>query len=48
VKFLVDNQLPAALARFLAAKGHESLHVLDLGLATADDRQVWEYASING
>lgn len=30
VKFLVDNQLPAALARFLAARGVACVHVLDI------------------
>jgi uncharacterized protein (DUF433 family) len=26
-----DNQLPAALARWLTAKGHDAVHVLDIG-----------------
>jgi predicted nuclease of predicted toxin-antitoxin system len=34
---LVDNQLPAALARFLASRGVECQHVLDLDLAESTD-----------
>ncbi|MGH3939608.1 MAG: DUF5615 family PIN-like protein, partial [Pseudonocardiaceae bacterium] len=30
VKFLVDAQLPARLARFLADAGHDTLHTTDL------------------
>jgi predicted nuclease of predicted toxin-antitoxin system len=26
-----DNQLPAALARRLTAKGHDAVHVVDIG-----------------
>lgn len=26
-----DNQLPAALARWLTAKGHDAVHVVDIG-----------------
>ena len=45
--FLVDNQLPRALARFLAAHGHQADHVLDLGMDEADDRAIWNYAATN-
>jgi predicted nuclease of predicted toxin-antitoxin system len=44
VKFLVDNQLPTALARSLAARGIECEHVLDVGLAQATDTAIWLYA----
>jgi predicted nuclease of predicted toxin-antitoxin system len=47
VKFLVDHQLPAALARFLAARGVDCKHVLDLRLDQATDAEIWEYASRN-
>ena len=43
--FLVDNQLPVALARFLSARGVECHHVLDLGLAQASDIEIWRYAA---
>jgi predicted nuclease of predicted toxin-antitoxin system len=46
VKFLVDNQLPPALARFLEAElGAEAQHVADLGLGVAADAELWNYAS---
>ena len=41
---LVDNQLPAALSRFLTASGHPSQHVLDIALDEAMDTPVWDYA----
>jgi predicted nuclease of predicted toxin-antitoxin system len=47
VKFLVDNQLPSALAKWLIAKGQEAFHVLDIGLAEAKDEEIWKYASAN-
>ena len=46
MRFLVDNQLPRSLARFLAGKGHEATHVLDLDLGhLTPDGKIWEYAS---
>lgn len=44
MRFLVDAQLPPALARWLAAAGHEAEHVADLGLAGASDLEVWDCA----
>ena len=37
MKFLVDNQLPKALAEHLRARGHDCQHVLEAGLADAPD-----------
>jgi len=48
MKYLVDNQLPAALARFLETNGFEASHVYDLGLNLALDREIWAYAKANG
>jgi predicted nuclease of predicted toxin-antitoxin system len=48
VTFLVDNQLPAALARFIASLGHECNHVLDLGLEQASDVEICGYAEGRG
>jgi predicted nuclease of predicted toxin-antitoxin system len=45
VKFLVDHQLPPALARFIATQGHQAEHVRDLGLMEADDTVIWKHAS---
>lgn len=43
MRFVVDAQLPPALARWLAAGGHISEHVADVGMASADDRDIWDY-----
>jgi predicted nuclease of predicted toxin-antitoxin system len=48
VKFLVDNQLPAALARWLAARGLDACHVSDVGLEEASDQCIWDYAVAQG
>ena len=44
MNFLVDNQLPPALARFLTEHGHTGRHVLDFNLDEAPDAVVWSYA----
>jgi predicted nuclease of predicted toxin-antitoxin system len=48
MRFLVDAQLPPALATWLADHGHEAAHVVDAGLAGADDRLVWDHALASG
>lgn len=48
MKFLVDNQLPAALATWLIQNGWDTKHVLDLHLNEADDTEIWAYAQANG
>lgn len=48
MKFLVDNQLPLDLCRWLASKGQEFSHVLDLGLEHATDREIWASAGEQG
>ena len=45
MRFLVDAQLPSALARWMAAKGHKSEHVSDCGLSAATDPVIWDYAA---
>lgn len=45
---LVDNQLPMALARYLAANGWECCHVLDVGLDAVNDSIIWQYAKERG
>jgi predicted nuclease of predicted toxin-antitoxin system len=44
VKFLIDNQLPLALCRFLQSRGHEAIHVTDAGLDESSDNVIWQYA----
>jgi predicted nuclease of predicted toxin-antitoxin system len=45
MRFLVDAQLPPALARWLVAAGHEAEHVGDVGLGDARDQAIWVYAA---
>ncbi len=47
MKFIVDNQLPIALARFIVSLGCECVHVSEVGLAEATDAQIWDYACRN-
>ena len=44
MRFLVDAQLPPALARWLAGRGHTAEHVADLMMAGASDRMISERA----
>ena len=48
MKFLVDAQLPPALARFLQSSGYPGEHVSEVGLLGAEDQQVWAFASAGG
>ena len=48
MRFLVDAQLPPALAKFLAAGCHEAMHVGDCGLQDASDGAIWDFASKDG
>ncbi len=45
MRFLVDAQLPIELARALTAAGHFSVSVREIGLQTAEDELIWNYAS---
>ena len=47
MKFLVDHQLPPALAEFLGGLGHESRHVREIGLKSDDDLTIWKFAVAN-
>jgi predicted nuclease of predicted toxin-antitoxin system len=44
MRFLIDAQLPPALARWLSSAGHDAEHVADIGLAGARDGEIWTYA----
>ena len=44
MKFLVDNQLPKALAVWLTEQGHDAVHVLDRDQGQTDDRLIWTEA----
>jgi predicted nuclease of predicted toxin-antitoxin system len=45
LRFLVDAQLPPALARQIETLGHTASHVCDCGLATASDDAIRAYAA---
>ena len=44
MRWIVDAQLPVALAEHLASRGHEAKHVEDVGLPHADDKAIWAWA----
>ena len=44
MNFLVDAQLPPALARWIASQGHHATHIFDIGLQAVDDPVIWERA----
>lgn len=46
-RFLVDAQLPPALARKIAGMGYAAEHLLDVGLLESSDSQIWDYALAN-
>jgi predicted nuclease of predicted toxin-antitoxin system len=47
-RFLVDNQLPAALAGWIGDRGCTAEHVLALGLAQSSDADLWAHAVRHG
>ena len=48
MNFLVDAQLPPALARWIEHQGHTAAHVAEIGLREADDATLWEHARTHG
>jgi predicted nuclease of predicted toxin-antitoxin system len=44
MRFLVDAQLPPALARWLVAQGHHAEHVAELKMEAASDAAIWRRA----
>ena len=44
MKFLIDNQLPLTLARWLRGRNGDALHVLECEMGQADDLSVWNLA----
>ena len=47
MRFVVDAQLPPALARLLTSHGHTAEHVSEIGLSDANDSAIWAYALQN-
>ncbi len=48
MKFLVDAQLPPALARWFVEAGCEAQAVREIGLRDAEDGAIWRHAEVNG
>lgn len=48
MKFLIDAQLPPALAVWLRVRGHDATHVEDAGLRESDDADVRRFAETHG
>jgi predicted nuclease of predicted toxin-antitoxin system len=46
VKFIVDNQLPAALAQYLRKRGFDCQHVLETGMGDALDSEICRHAEL--
>ena len=44
VRFIIDAQLPPALARSLEAAGHQAQHVAEIGLRDEADSLIWDHA----
>ena len=44
MKFVVDAQLPPALARLLRESGCDASAVREIGLREANDAEIWRYA----
>lgn len=44
MRFLVDAQLPPALAIWLREAGHDAQHVEEVNLREAEDAPIWRYA----
>lgn len=45
MRFLIDAQLPPAMARMIVTRGFGAEHVQDIGLASATDVAIWRYAA---
>jgi predicted nuclease of predicted toxin-antitoxin system len=48
VKLLLDQNLSRVLIRRLTEEFPQSVHVAEIGLDTATDREIWEYAGERG
>jgi predicted nuclease of predicted toxin-antitoxin system len=48
MRFIVDAQLPPALAAWLGARGHEAVHVFERFPPSVADSVIWQHASETG
>jgi predicted nuclease of predicted toxin-antitoxin system len=43
LRFVIDAQLPPALAKFLETQGHSAVHVNHMHLRGSSDAHIWSY-----
>ena len=48
MNFLIDAQLPPDLVLELSRRGHDAVHVSDIGMIAAPDTEIWERALEEG
>ena len=48
MKFLVDAQLPPALCAWLRERGHQAVHVFEMGMEAASDAEIAARAEADG
>lgn len=48
MRFLIDSPLSPGLAEALRLRGHDAVHVRDLGLQAAEDREIYRRAAAEG
>jgi predicted nuclease of predicted toxin-antitoxin system len=48
MRFLLDMNLPPAMADWLRSEGHDAVHVREIGLAQLPDREVFTRAAEDG
>ena len=48
MQFIVDTNLPPALAQWLVTQGHGASHAFDIALGAAKDREIWDRAAASG
>lgn len=48
MRFVIDAQLPPALAEHLASAGHEAEHLYNIMRGLQTDREIWSYAIETG
>lgn len=48
MQFVVDAQLPPALARWIASQGYDARHLVGLGMLGAKDQEIWELGRHEG
>jgi predicted nuclease of predicted toxin-antitoxin system len=46
--FAVDIQLPVRLAIFLRERGHDCVHLTDVGMESAADELIWKWCQTHG